>query len=1544
MSESAAIDESFDVAITGMACRLPGAPSIEAFWQVLQSGTECIRSFSDAELLALGVPPATLSAEGFVKAGAVLDGIDQFDAAFFGYSAREAELMDPQHRIFLECAWEALERAGCAPDPRRTAGVFAGAGLSTYLLFNLLTRPELVDAIDRFQTMVGNDKDFLATRLSYQLDLRGPSFTVQTGCSTSLVAIHLACQSLLGYHCDVAIAGGAAVQVPQRTGYHYQPGGIASPDGHCRPFDASAAGTIFGSGVGVVVLKRLADALADDDHIHAVIKGSAINNDGSTKLGYTAPSVEGQVEVITRAHAMAQVSPDSIGFVETHGTGTALGDPVEVEALARVFGAVPVAPRVCALGSVKSNVGHLDAAAGVTGLIKAALAIEHGEVPPTLHIQRPNPIIAWDDSPFFVNAARTPWRVGGHRRAGVSSFGIGGTNAHVVLEEPPPRPASGPSRPHSLLVLSARTLTALDRSTAALARHIEQRPEQPIADVAYSLQVGRGALPYRRAVVCRDATDAVEALTALPPQRSATPPGKAESRRVVFMFAGGGAQHTRMGQELYQREPVFREHFDACAERLAPRLGVHLRDVVYPAVGEASERLTRTSIALPALFAVEYALARLWLSWGVEPDAMIGHSAGEYVAACLAGVFSLDDALALIAERGRLFEIAPRGSMLNVELPEPELRALVGDRLSIAAVNGPAQCVVAGDLQAIEGFAAELAARGIEARRVHIDVAAHSHLIEPIMPAFARLLSTLELRAPERPFLSCVTGAWITPGEATTVEYWLRHLRQTVQFGAGVRSLLDSARPVFLEVGPGRTLSSLVRQQLPADSDALVFTSMRSPLEDRPDTEVLMTTLGRLWAAGAQVDFARVSAHEQRLRVILPTYPWERRRFWLDPHPADGIARQAPRPERGERSDLAGWFYLPSWRHALPPAPVAAPVSWLVFTEPGPDAVGARLAAHLLATGHEVATVAPGAGLRQVGIGAYEIDPREEDACAALLAELVRARRRPDRIVYLWGSLPPPSGEDPIDHARLFGLDVLISLGQALGTALAGHPVHLAVVTSGVELVSGRETLRPERALALGPCRVLPIELAHVTCALIDLEDGPVAGPDLSRLAAEVAGPAACAVVALRGMRRFVQAFDPVRIEAPAARPEPVFRSRGVYLITGGLGGIGLVLAEHLARHAQARLALLSRSELPERAVWPAWRASHPDDDPTVMRIRQIEALEALGAEVLLLGADVADEDQVERAVQRIRARFGALHGVIHAAGIPSGGLIQVKARASIGSVLRPKVQGTLVLDRVLRRVLGRVPGEPLDFFVVCSSRTATTGDVGQVDHAAANAFLEAFAERRAQHGGDGPGVVALAWDTWAEVGQAVTTAIPGGIPSGIEALRTQLLVHAIRPAEGPQVLERVLACGAPRVVISTRPIEVAAADSLRLGRELLAMAGLAGDDPGPPAPLAAGATGPELERAIARIWGRVLRVDHIGPDDSFFDLGGNSVIALRLISELKRELGLVLPVAALFESPTVASLAQRLAGDGGAAEDIEDRKSRGARRRARHHRRQDSK
>jgi phthiocerol/phenolphthiocerol synthesis type-I polyketide synthase E len=1518
------LDEGNDllIAIVGMAGRFPGSPDVDAFWRNLCAGVEGIRHFTDEELVARGVPPERLKEPGFVRAGAVLDGVDQFDASFFGYSPRDAMLMDPQHRLFLECAWEALERAAHGLDgDSRSVGVYAGTSLSTYLLFNLRTHPELLTSEETFQVMIGNDKDFLATRLAYHLDLKGPALDVQTGCSTSLVATHLACQALLGFQCDVAIAGGVSVDVPQRTGYVHQAGGIASPDGHCRPFDAQGQGTLFGSGVGVVVLKRLSDALADGSPIHAVIRASAINNDGAAKLGFTAPSAEGQAEVIARTHALADVTPDTVGYVETHGTGTLLGDPVEVSALTTAFRAGTEAHGFCALGSVKSNIGHLDAAAGVAGLIKTALVVEHGRIPPTLHFRTPNPNITWENNPFYVNAELKAWdTAGAPRRAGVSSFGIGGTNAHALLEQAPARPPSGPSRPWKLLPLSARTPGALDALTRNLGAHLEAHPGQDLADVAHTLQVGRKAFARRRVLVCAEHEDAVRLLTDVDPEFVHTGEAKDGGRAVTFLFPGGGAQHLRMGQELYEEEPAFREAFDACAAIFSRLGGPSLRAILYPeGDADGGAPLPRPSVGLPALFSVEYALGRLWESWGIQPESLIGHSMGEYVAACLAGVFSLEDALALVTERGRLFEKLPPGGMVSVALPEQDVRPLLGAHLSLAAVNAPSQCVVAGDNASVDALVADLAARGVEHRRIHIDVAAHSHLIDSILPAFASCVGRLKLHPPKLPVVSGVTGTWLTVEEATSPAYWVKHLRQTVRFGQGVRTLLEDPSRVLLEVGPGRTLGSLARLQVERGQPTVVLTSMRAPREPGSDLCFALTTLGRLWVAGVALDWRKLSEGEARRRVVLPTYPFERKRHWLEPR-AEGASVSAPAP-LARREDRAQWFYLPSWKRTVaPPAASAAGIpGWLVFTDAG--GLGDALAARLTHEGGHVLRVRPGTDFVRHEDGTFEVDPDRAETYAALVAALCEDGERPSRVVHLWGVDAAGPDTSSVEHAQRMGLHSLLFLAQALEGQGSRGPVHLTVVSTGVQAVTGHEVLTPAKATVMGACRVLPNEVRGLTCQAIDVE--PAVSPDAlqalaARLAVEVSATPANGVTALRGTYRWEQAFEPARLEAPAPEAPSRLRPRGTYLITGGLGGIGLVLAEHLARQVQARLVLVGRNALPERASWDGWLASSPASDATAQRIRQVMALEALGAQVLVLQADVGSSEQMARVLHRTREAFGAPHGVIHAAGVPAGGLAQLRTRDAVDAVLRPKVLGTWVLHELLR-------GVPLDFFLLCSSRTAYTAEPGQIDHCAACTFQDAFAHHAALQGDTK--VLSLGWDTWREVGQAVSTALP----DAARGLRDATLAHALSSAEGVDVFERVLSHPSPSVVVSTRELGAAIASSAALMDSLM---GGASDD-AEALPGEAPVHLDDAERALMEIWQRLLGVEQVGLHENFFELGGNSLIGLKVLHEVKRRFDRDLPVVALFENPTLGAMARLLTPQASAAAPTaQDRRGRGARRR----------
>ena len=881
------------IAIIGMAGRFPGAESVEQFWENLVHGRESVSCFSDQELRDSGLDPESLRASGhYVAARGVLKDVECFDAAFFGIHPREAEVMDPQQRIFLETCWAALERAGYAPNQmNEVVGVFGGVSFNTYYLHALHGRADLLDMVGPELVMFGNEKDYVTTRVAYKLGLKGPALNVSTACSTSLVAVVQACQSLLTYQCDFALAGAASVTVPQVRGYFHDEGNIGSVDGHTRTFDAQASGTAFGNGVGIVVLKRLEDAVRDRDQIFAVIKGAALNNDGSQRVSFGAPGVEGQAKVISLAHALAGIEPRSISYIEAHGTATPLGDPIEIAGLTKAFREGTDATQFCAIGSVKSNVGHLDVAAGVTGLIKTALALHNKTLPASLHFTSPNPKLNLETSPFYVNSKLAKWEPenGAPRRAGVSSFGTGGTNAHVVLEEAPEPPRTSTGRPWSLLPISAKTPEALDKATDQLSDYLKDLAESTasgnargsLSDAAFTLQNGRSVFPYRRIAVCRDAGDAAIVLRSRESKRVFSQHEQGSDPPVVFMFPGQGAQHAGMALSLYQHERVFRENVDHCFSILAPGLANDLRTVLFPETGlekNAQLQLQQTSLTQPALFIIEYSLAKLWMSWGITPAAMIGHSVGEYVAGCLAGVFNLEDALTLVARRGSLVQAQPGGGMLIVRRPEKELLPFLTPELSIAAINSPNLCVASGPHDAIALLEKVLEERGAATKRLQTSHAFHSAMMDPVLEPFAALFKGLKLREPQIPYVSNVTAKWITTAEATDPAYWAGHVRQTVRFAEGVERLMEDPRNVLLEVGPGQTLSTLARQHPAKRAEQSVLSSLA--LSGEHELRGFYETLGRLWMCGVKIDWDAFYTGESRRRVALPSYPFERKRFW----------------------------------------------------------------------------------------------------------------------------------------------------------------------------------------------------------------------------------------------------------------------------------------------------------------------------------------------------------------------------------------------------------------------------------------------------------------------------------------------------------------------------------------------------------------------------------------------------------------------------------------------------------------------------------------
>lgn len=896
------------IAIVGMSGRFPPAGGIAEYWRNLRDGVEGFSTLDGRDLL-----DASLTVDdGWVRTSGRIEGIDLFDAPFFGCTPREAENMDPQHRLFLECAWEALEDAGL--DPRRytdRVGVYAGCSLNTYLLNNLLGNRDFVESVGTVQLALANDKDFLASRVSYKLDLSGPSVVVQSACSTGLLAVHLACQALAAGECDVALAGAASIHVPDRMGYRYDDGGILSPDGHCRPFDAEAAGTVPGAGVGVVALKPLEAALADGDHVRAFVRGSAVNNDGSRKIGFTAPSVDRQRDVVRAALENASVAPETIGYLEAHGTGTPLGDPIEVAALNEAFGAAG-GRESCALGSAKSNVGHLDAAAGVAGLIKAALMLEHRELVPTLHYRAANPQVDFDSGPFYVNTELRAWpRDHEARRAGVSSFGIGGTNVHVVLEEAPARPAPGRDTRPQLLVVSARSSAELEKASERVASRLAELDDDSLADAAATLQTGRAEHACRRSLVASDAAEGAAALRAPAPAACVSGPPS-----VAFLFPGQGAQRAGAGRELYEQVPSFRADVDRCSEILAPLLGLDVRGVLFDS---ADDRLTETALAQPALFTLEWALAQLWLRLDVRPEVVAGHSIGEYVAACIADVMRLEDALAVVAERGRLMQELPRGTMLALAVPEHEaLRLIDGHDLALAAVNAESACVASGPDDAIAGLAGVLEAEGVAFVRLKTSHAFHSRLVEPILDRFEAFVARVELRRPALPVLSNVTGSLLTPEDAVAAAYWRRHVRATVRFGDNLAHLLAHGGLTMLEVGPGAVLTGLARKA-GAPSEATVWSLPRA---EGAELASFLAAVGRIWCLGAGIEWSELHDGARR-RIPLPAYPFARRSHWVAPngqtyfgHPGDFIYRPPDSASLGAeasaRPDAAATERLPA--------------------------------------------------------------------------------------------------------------------------------------------------------------------------------------------------------------------------------------------------------------------------------------------------------------------------------------------------------------------------------------------------------------------------------------------------------------------------------------------------------------------------------------------------------------------------------------------------------------------------------------------------------
>ncbi|MBW4479945.1 MAG: SDR family NAD(P)-dependent oxidoreductase [Tolypothrix brevis GSE-NOS-MK-07-07A] len=1501
------------IAIIGTGCRFPGgANTPQMFWQRLQNGFDAIQEVPLERWYIDAYSDSNSETEDkiYTRQGGFLDvGVDGFDAEFFGIAPREIVSMDPQQRLLLEVTWEALENAGQAPDKLAGSqtGVFVGINTSDYLhLHKGFQDPSHLNAY----FFTGNTFSIAAGRLSYILGLQGPSIALDTSCSSSLVSIHLACESLRTGGCNLALAGGVHLMLSSGAFIVLSKMRALATDGRCKTFDAAADGYGRGEGCGIVVLKRLSDAIANGDNILAMIRGSAINHDGRSG-GLTVPNGLAQQAVIRAALTNAKLEPKQVNYVEVHGTGTALGDPIEIEALASVLSEGHSKQQPLMVGSVKTNIGHLEAAAGVAGVIKVMLAMQHEEIPPHLHLKNPNSSVSWEDLPIMIPTQRTSWlgQARSPRVAGVSSFGMSGTNAHVILEEAPVRASihSEVERPLHILTLSAKSETALQKLADRFENYLENNPLSSIGDVCFTTNTGRSHFSQRLAIVAKEPAQIQERLAAF--AKGETPDGlqvgqipPASRTKVAFLFTGQGSQYIGMGRELYKTQPTFRKALERCDELLLPYFKQSLLSLLY-VQPEIDAFINETAFTQPALFAIEYALAQLWQSWGVEPAIVMGHSVGEYVAACIAGVFSLEDGLKLIAQRGRLMQALPQeGKMVAIFAEEARVIAAIEPfkgQMSIAAINGPKNIVISGKSEAVQAVTQTLEAEGIRSCPLKVSHAFHSPMMEPILDAFKQIATEVKYSSPQIKMISNLTGELVKEEEVTQAEYWCRHLREAVKFSANMQTLHKQSCELFVEIGPHPVLLGMGRQCLPGETGVW----LPSLHKGKSDWQQLLHSLGEVYVRGVEVDWCKFDQDYPHQRLELPTYPFQHSRYWLEPaSPTQSATPESP--------IFTNWLHEVKWQPksrttTIKPGAEILPERqgrWLVFADQNSQ-ISAKLAALLEARGETCIMVSSGKTYEASKTGCCKIDSTKPEDFQRLLREVLETDAPPCHgIIYCW-SLDITSVEQTtassldIDQARTCGS--ALYLVQALSSVKVSQLPRLWLVTQGAQLVGYQaNSLAVAQAPLWGLGRVIATEHPELWGGLLDLAPG---NPEeaAANCLEELCQPDQETEVAFRQGQRYVPRL--VRSESAKAVVETLsLRSDGTYLITGGLGGLGLKMAEWMVNRGARHLVLIGRSGASQYAS------------------EQIRMLREVGAEIIVARANISQENEVQAVLADIAQSLPPLLGIMHLAGVLDEGVLLRQDWERFAKVMAPKVAGAWNLHSLTQNM-------PLEFFVMFSSSASLLGVPGQGSYSAANTFLDVLAHYR--HLQKLP-ALSINWTPWDEVG------IAASLNSNIKQRWAAAGISVITLQQGLQTLEKLFSQSNAQVgvlavnwsnfmkqspanfkppllskIFDEHYSQLTTLPSDQLQHDLLERLKAAV----PKQRRAILAT--YIQNCVAMVLGRdSLRLPEI--KIGFFELGMDSLMTLELKNRLQSSLGYSLPATLTYEYSTIHALTEYFLSD----------------------------